>query len=553
MAETYGSIVLGKSLKAVGVDTIFFLLGGPNTDIYETARDLGIRLIDVRHEQAAAMAAHAYARITGKPGVCMAGAGVDTMNLVTGIATASSDCSPVVAICGSASMKTNDMDAFQDLDQYHVMKPLVKKAWRVPIPERVPSYVGMAFRAAISGKPGPVYLEFPASTINVLTEESKFDPLPTPPVRQHPLGDPDLVKQAIQMLAKAERPVVIAGDGVVWSGGGKELRDFVESTSIPYYTTPLCRGQVPEDHPLSFPSARASAWREADAILLIGARTSFIIFFLAPPQFSAQAKLISVNIDAEELGHNRRVDLGIMGDAKAVLKQLTEEAGKSLDKKRYAAWVQKLKQIEAKKHAESQAVMNSDQKPIHPARLCKEVRAVLPRDGILVNDGNEIMHFSRHTMPIYEPYSLLNPGVSGCMGVGIPYGLGAKVARPDKPVLVLTGDGAFGFNEIEIDVMVRHNLPVVIVISNNGGWSSCTAGKRSTPGRDLAFTHYEKVCEALGGYGEFVEEAKDIRPALERAFASGKPAVVNVITDPHCGAPRQQFATDVGSRYQRLE
>ncbi|MBI2859466.1 MAG: thiamine pyrophosphate-binding protein [Chloroflexi bacterium] len=544
MAEVLGGVLLGRTLKAMGVDTIFYLRGGPMSETYETCAELGIRMIDVRHEQAAAMMAHAYSRIARCPGVCMAGAGVDTLNLATGIATAVTDCSPVVAICGAASLRTHAMDAFQDVDQFDVMKPITKRAWRVPIPEKIPTFVSMAFRHAMANRPGPVYLELPANICSGRVEESEMETA-DPPIRQRPMGDPEYVKRAIEMLSRAEKPIIISGDGVLWSDASAELREFVDLSGIPFYTTPLTRGMVPDDHPLSFPGARAAAWRETDTILVVGARPSFILFSLQPPQVSAKAKVIMVNIDAEEIGHNRHVDLGIQGDAKAVLKQLIQEGRGRFDGNRLKPWLARLKEVDQKRQAEVQPSLNSDQKPIHPLRLCREISDFKPRDSILVIDGNETLHFARQSIPVHYPGQVLNPGVSGCMGVGVPYGIGAKAARPDKPVLVFTGDGAFGFNGMEMDVAVRHKLPIVVVINNNGGWSAADPDSQIT-GRDLGFTRYDKIAEALGGYGELVDEPKDIRGALERATASGKPAVVNVITDPYCGATRQAFALDRG-------
>ncbi|MBI2858612.1 MAG: thiamine pyrophosphate-binding protein [Chloroflexi bacterium] len=544
MSQVSAALVLGKSLKAVGVDTIFYLRGFGHR-IYEICDDLGIKLIDVRHEQAAALAAHAYARVTGRPGVFMTGPGPDTLNTATGMATALADCAPVVGICSSETFKTHAMDAFQDLNQLDVMKPIVKTAWRVPIPERIPAFVGMAFRAAISNKPGPVYLEFPRNVLALKVEESEME-TPDPPVRQRPEGNREAVAQAIEVLLRAERPVIISGYGVVWSGASAELQEFVETTNIPFYTTPLARGVVPDDHPLSFPGARATACREADAVMVVGSRPSFILFFLKSPQFSAQARIIMVNIDAEAIGHNRRVDVGIQGDARVVLKQLTEEARRRSLDKRTLPWIERLRKVSNDREAAMQPVLSSDEKPINPLRLCKEIRDFMPRDTILVVDGNETLHFARQTLPGYYPGHVLNPGLAATMGVGVPYGLGAKVARPDKPVLVFTGDGSFGFNAMEIDTAVRHGVPIVVVINNNGGHSSIEPNARKMVGRDLGFTRYDKLAESLGGYGEFVENPGDIRPALERAFASGKPAVVNVITDPYGKASRQVYQLDGG-------
>lgn len=546
MSKTSGSIILANALKTMGVDTIFFLRGGPMGTVVEICVDLGIKLIDVRDERAAGMMAHAYTRVSGRPGICMTGAGPDTTNLTTAIGNAAMDAVPVIAICGSATTRTHAMHSFQEVDQFGIFKSIAKRAWRVPMPEKIPAFVGMAFRHALAGCPGPVYLEFPANILNAV-EEIEVDTVATPPLRHRPMGDPGLVKEAIAILAKAERPIVLSGNGILWSEASAELQEFVDATGIPFYTTPLSRGVIPEDHPLCFPGARSVAWGEADAVLVVGTRASFIVNHLLAPRFSAQAKFIEVNMDAEEIGLNRPVDVGILGDAKAVLKQMTKESRGKFTAKSIQPWIDKLRKIDREREAKVSPLLNSSQKPIHPLRLCKEVGEFLPRNAILVVDGQVILNYARQSIRSYYPAHRLNPGVAGCIGVGVPYGIGAKVAKPAEPVLVLTGDGGFGFQAMEMDTAVRHHIPVVVVVSNNGGWNTTQNPYREgrpRPGRNLGFTRYDKVVEALGGYGEFVENPEDIRGALERAFKCGKPALVNVITDPKAAPTTQVFAAD---------
>lgn len=539
MATVTGIDIVGKTLRALGVDTVFYLLGGPMSVLgYDK---LGIRLIDVRHEQAAAMMAHAYSRVAGKPGVCITGAGPDTMNLVTGIANAFVDCSPVVALCGSTNTRTREMGTFQEVDQLNVMRPIVKHAWQVPTIEKIPDFMQMALASAMNNRPGPVYVDFPWDILAATIEENKVN-LPEPMKEiERPTGDPDKVKKAAALLRSAQRPVVLAGSGVMWSQAGAELQEFVEATGIPFYTTPLARGLIPEDHKLCFLGARSLAWREADVLLVVGTRSNFIVNHLLPPSFASDVKLIEVNIDAEEIGRNRQVDIGIVGDARAVLKQLTQEARSGFDTKKVVPWVEKLRKIHAEKVAKLSPQLNTDQKPIHPMRLCKEIRDFLPRNTILAVDGHETLNFARQTILTHHPGHRLNPGMSGCMGVAVPFGIGAKVAKPDKPVLVFSGDGSFGMNGMEIDTAVRLKLPVVVVINNNGGWASAQNGERFA-GQYLGFTRYDKMAEALGAWGTLVEDPRKIRPALEQAFASGRPAVVNVITDPNAQAQTRQFA-----------
>ncbi len=546
MSEVLGAAIVAKALKSMGVETLFFLSGSPSTDIYKTSQKIGIKIIDVRHEQAAAMMAHAYSRVTGRTGVCISGAGPDSLNLTTGLAVAFLDACPIVAISGSGSLNTMAMDGFQDLDQISVMKPIVKRAWQAPLSKRIPYFVGMAFRHASANRPGPVYLDLPANLLAERIEESEVEETPEPPVKRRPLGDSDLIRQAIEILLRAERPIIMSGSGVLWSEASSELQEFVDIINIPFYTTPISRGVIPEDHPLYFGGARTKALREADALLVVGARPTFILSFLQPPRISSQAKIIMINIDAEEIGHNRRVDVGIQGDAKAVLKQLIEEAGQKFKDRRPLSWVEHLRKADEERQTKILPRLNSNAKPIDPMRLCKEIREFIPRDTILVEDGHDTLNYARQIIPSYYPGHRLNPGVSGCMGVGVPFGIGAKVAKPDKPVLVFSGDGAFGFNGMEMHTAIRHNIPIVVVINNNRGWVA-KRREETFPGQDLGLVRYDKIIESLGGYGELIENPDDIRGALERAFSCGKSALVNVITDEYAKSETQQFAADIAS------
>jgi len=297
---------------------------------------------------------------------------------------------------------------------------------------------------------------------------------------------------------------------------------------------------VPDDHALSFPTARSTAFREADLLLVIGTRINYVIGHLAPPRFNAAARVIQVDIEASEIGHNRPADVGIVGDARAVLRQFNAAADGRVDARRFSAWREHLAGIETTKRAEAEAAMSTDQQPIHPLRLCKEVRDVLDRDAILVVDGQEILNYGRQSIPTFVARHRLNSGVFGTMGVGLPFGIGAKVATPATQVLVLHGDGSFGLNAMELDTCARFKLPVVTVVSLNGGWTADP--NRDKPGRELGYTAYHKLAEALGCHGEYVDDPAQIRPALERAFAADCPALVNVVTDWRARASTAAFS-----------
>jgi len=540
MGTLTGSEILAKSLKAQGMDTLFFLMGGPMLETESALVSLGTKMIDTHHEQAAAMMAHAWTRLTRKPGVCMASSGPGTINLLTGVANAWTDAAPLVAIGGSSPRVSLGMEAFQEIDQVAMFRPATKWAERIYDARRIPEIVETAFRHATTGRPGPVYLDLPGDVLGEAVDENRLSfPGPWKPAPRT-LGDPAAVKEAIALLARAERPLVLGGSGVWWSDAAAAFQALIEATGVPFYTTPLSRGTVPEDHPLAFLNARAKAFGEADVILSVGTRFNYIVQFGQPPRFAQNLKVIQVDVNPAELGHNRPVDVPIAGDARAVLEQLVAEAKGRIDPKRYANWTARLRSIDDDKQLDMNKAMSNDQVPIHPLRLCKEVKDFLRRDAILVVDGQEILNFGRQSIPTFTPGHRLNSGVFGCMGVGLPFAIGAKVAKPDAQVLVLHGDGSYGINANEIDTAVRHSIPIMAVISNNGGWTADP--QQNKPGRNLGYTRYDKVAQAVGAHGEFVEKPDDIRPALERAWASGKPSVVNVITDYKARATTVRFS-----------
>ena len=529
-----GSEILAKALEREGVDTFFFIMGAPMMLAENACIAAGMRPVDVRHEQAAAMMAHAYARLRNKPGVCMAASGPGATNLVTGVAHAWADCAPVIALGGSAPVATSGRGVFQDIDQLAMFKPCTKWAERVHHAKRIPELVNKAFREAMSGKPGPVYLDMPGDVLYQEIDDSDLAwPEPwTAGRRGRPEGASERIEEVIDLLAGAECPVIVSGSGILWSQAAAELKAWVDATGIPFYTTPQSRGVIPEDDPLCYLTARSTAFREADVVMVIGTRMNYVIAHAAPPRFNANAKIVRIDIDPAEIDTSPRLDIGIVGDARAVLGQLTRAADGRLSPDAYRAWRERLRGQNTSKREAQDKVLHSDETPIHPLRLCNEIREFLDRDAILVVDGQEILNFARQSIPSYAPGHRLNSGVFGTMGVGMPFAVGAKIAKPDKQVLVLHGDGSFGLNVMEFDTAVRHRVPVLVVISLNGGWTADPAKEK--PGRDLGYTRYDKIAEALGGHGEFVEDPAGIRPALERAAAAlgeGKPALVNVVTD----------------------
>jgi len=540
MASLRGEEIIAHSFKREGVDTFFFMMGGPTGGTAGACLDLGMKGIYVRHEQAAAMMAHAYARVTGKPGICIAPMGPGVANLVTGLANAWADAAPVIAIGGASPMRGTTLDTFQEMDQIPMMKPIVKSAYRIDLGYRIPEYISIAFRDALDGKRGPVYLDLPGDILAGKVEEEQINWVQgNYRTEARPAGDPKLIRQAIDLLSEASKPLILTGSGVLWSRAENDLKHFVDATGIPFFTTPQGRGVIPEDHNRSFPAARSTAFREADVVLVIGARANSMLSFLRAPRFSPNAKFINVNLDGREIGHNRAPEIGIIGDAGLVLEQLSEEAKGRFNPREESAWVAQLAAKHRSNQERNSPLLHSNEVPIHPLRLCNEVKDVISRDTILVVDGHEILNFARQSIPAYRARASLNAGPHGCMGVGIPFGIGAQAAAPDSPVVVLSGDGAFGWNGMEMDTAIRHKLPIVVVLSNNAGFTSRKTG--GNVGRELGYQRYDKMVEALGGYGEFVEKPEDIRPAIERAMKSGLTSLVNVCTDPNA-----QATTDMG-------
>ena len=400
--------------------------------------------------------------------------------------------------------------------------------------QRIPELVATAFRQAMSGKPGPVYLDLPGDVLYQEVDEADIDwPNPwSPESRPRPQAAPERIQTIIEALEKAEKPVIVSGSGILWADAAAELEAWVEASGIPFFTTPQSRGVIAEDHPYCYLTARSTAFREADLIMVIGTRMNYVIGHAAPPRFNADAAVVRIDIDPAEIDTSPRLDVGIVGDARAVLEQLTRAAEGRLSADTYRAWRERLGGQNTSKQAAQEEILGRNETPVHPLRLCKEVRDFLDRDAILVVDGQEILNFARQSIPCFSPGHRMNSGAFGTMGVGLPFGVGAKIAKPEAQVLVLHGDGSFGLNLMEFDTAVRHKVPVLVVISLNGGWTADP--NKEKPGRDLGYTRYDKIAEALGGHGEFVEAPEEIRPALERAaaaVAAGKPALVNVVTD----------------------
>jgi len=527
MAKIDGGRLVAKVLKQEGVEYLFALCGGHIDPIFQGCEDEGISIIDARHEQAAVLMAEGWARATGKPGVAAVTAGPGVTNAVTGLWNALGNGIPIVVFGGRSEMSNFEKGSLQDMDSLSLMKTVSKWARAGYETNRCAEYVSMGFRHALGGRPGPVYLEFPQDVLAAEVEEASVAIPKGYRSMTGPQGDSALVKEAVDLLLSVEKPVILAGAGVWWSQGAEELREFVEMTKIPVSViSGTAQGSVPEDHPLY---ESGSCFR-ADVVLMIGGRLDFRLGFGRP--YRPDGRWIQVDIEAGEIGRNREVEIGIVGDAKAVLKQMIEEARPRCQDREESPWAKQCRaDLEGRRQmSEAQALSNAV--PVQYARLCKEIREFLDDDATLVVDGGEIAGHGSGYIRKRHPGHFLSTGPTGTLGVGQPFAIAAKLARPNEQVLLLSGDGSFALNAMEFDIMVRHKLPVVCVIGNDQAWGMIKRGRqmrgKSLTGTELGFVRYDKVVEALGGYGEMVEKPDDIKPALERAFSSGLPACINV-------------------------
>jgi len=561
MAAMTGGEVLLKCLAQEKVRTIFAVPDVAYNPILGKLKEHGIRLVPPRHEAAAAHMADGWSRVTGEPGVCMAGAGPGTANLLSGIITANAEGSPVVAITAGRDSRAIYPDrggVFQYADQPRLFEGATKWNAYVSNPKRIPELVQKAFRMATSGKPGPVQLDVPEDVMYAEVDESLIGL--TPPERyrsSHPLtADPALVKEAAALLTAAELPAVYVGGGVRHSGAWAEVRRLAEHLACPVLPGPSARGLVPDDHPLCFvPISRgATALRQqADLVLLVGTQLGQLENYGRPPMWASpeQQKVIQVDVSPEMIGCNRPVEVGLVGDARTTLAALLTEVEALTPPRSPSERLDEFRRLTDEWEKEL-AGMAREAGPIHPARLMTEVARFFPRDGILVQDGGNTSLFCFHYLRVFEPRSFLWTSKFGHLGTGVPYAIGAKLAQPERPVVLVTGDAAFGFNIQELETAFREKVPFVCVVSCDYRWGMeapdqiLTFGRDNLVGVDHSRARYDKVAEGFGCFGAFVDDPAQIRPALDAAVQSGLPAVIQVEVDQEANvwAPGlMEFAT----------
>ena len=534
MGRISGGHLVARALQQEGVAAIFTLCGGHIIDVYDGCLDEGIRIIDTRHEQTAAHAADGWTRVTGVAGVAVVTAGPGTTDTVTGVANAFRAQTPMLVIGGQTARTQYHRGGLQELNHVAIMQPITKFATAVLDTERIPEIIGMAFREAYSGRLGPSFLEIPRDVLDARIDEERVVFPRKYRSQARVFGDPAIIQDAADLLSTAARPAVLAGHQIAHSAAFDALRAFADHAAVPVFLNGGARGALPVDHPYYFTYARSHALRHADVSLIIGTPFDFRLGYgsgLGP-----ETKIIQVDLDYAELGRNRDVDLGIVADARAALSQLTAAMAPNTAAKE---WVDELRQVEMERYEEARPALFSDEVPIHPLRLAREINDFLGEDSIFIGDGGDVVTISARAIHPKAPGQWMDPGPLGTLGVGTPFAIAAKVARPHQEVVVLFGDGAFGCTGFDYDTLIRFGLPVVGVVGNNAAWNQIRYGQIAKYGEArgdvanlLAPTRYDEIVRAMGGHGEHVVEPADIRPALERARDSAMPALVNVMIDP---------------------
>ena len=551
MAEIDGGRLFAKALKREGVEYVFTLNGGHIYNLYEGCVDEGIKVIDFRHEQVAAHAAEGWAKVTGKPGVAIVTAGPGVTDAVTGIANAFQAPSPMVLIGGNAGITDHLRGGLQDFDSATFLKPVTKFSEQVKRVERIPDYVSIAFRHATTGVPGPVYLEIPIDVVNGRTDDEAVNYPSSYRTESKAYGDPEYIKQVVDILHSTERPMVLAGSDVWWNDAAEELREFIEMIDSPVFLNAMGRGSIPSDHPNLGSLGRRYGLVKSDTVILLGTPIDFRLGYGADSMFPQSPRLIEIMMDGSKIGQNRDIDVGVVGNSKAVLRQIMDELRATGYKSPGKGWVEEVITEDQTLKAADEGMLNSDQSPIHPMRLMKELRDVLDEDATVIGDGGDIVTFAARVLDINEPGHWLDPGQFGCLGAGSGFAAAAQLARPGKQVCIVYGDGGFGLTGFDVESYVRFNLPIVSIVGNNGAWNQTTQGvvRRGMRGIGTYLsqeTDYAKIMEGMGGHAERVTDPGEIRPALERAFNSGKPALLDVVTDPEVayaamgGRSRQQ-------------
>jgi acetolactate synthase-1/2/3 large subunit len=531
--QIHGGRLIAKRLKAHGVTKLFTLSGGHLFSLYDGCRAEGIDIVDVRHEQAAAFAAEGWAKVTRAPGVAALTAGPGVTNGMSAMAGAMQNHSPMLVLGGRAPQMRWGQGSLQEIDHVPFVRPVTKLAQTADSTADIPGLVDEALATALRPHSGPTFVDLPLDFVFMEAEEPESG-LTLPDPLDEPVAEG--VERALALLDGAERPVIMAGTDMYWGKGERALLELAERRGIPVFLNGLARGCVPADHELFFSRARSEGLKGADVALVVGVPMDFRLGFGG--SFGEETQIIVLGRTEPEREHPRAPAVELYGGMDATLRALTGDGPDT------SAWVAQLRSAETEKRAGEQAELDDDRAPLHPMRLYRELGEVLDRDAIIIGDGGDFVSYAGRVIDSYEPGCWLDPGPYGCLGSGPGYALAAKLARPDKQVVLLCGDGAFGFSGMEFDTLARHGVNVVGVMGNNGIWALEKHPMEFLYGYSVAAdlrpgTRYDQLVESLGGHGELVERAADLKPALARAFEAGKPALVNVLTDPSVVYPRK--------------
>ncbi|HEY3970592.1 MAG TPA: acetolactate synthase [Solirubrobacteraceae bacterium] len=536
--ELHGGRLIARRLKAHGVSKLFTLSGGHLFSIYDGCREEGIEIVDVRHEQTAAFAAEGWAKVTREPGVCALTAGPGVTNGMSAMASAQANHSPMLVLGGRAPTMRWGQGSLQEIDHVPFVRPLCKLATTAQSTAEIPGLVDEALASALAPHGGPTFLDFPLDYVFMSAQEADA---PRARAGHGPhRADAQAIERAARLLVEAERPVVMAGTDLYWGHGERSLLELAETLRIPVFLNGLARGCVPADHELFFSRTRSQALKGADVALVIGVPMDFRLGFGG--SFGDDTAIVAIDVAEPGRAHPREPTVELYGELTSTLDDLrTAAGGKALAS---GAWLADLRAAESERRAGELAELSDDRSPLHPMRLYAELAKVLDRDAIVIGDGGDFVSYAGRVIDSYAPGCWLDPGPFGCLGTGPGYALAAKLAHPERQVVLLLGDGAFGFSGMEFDTLARHGINVVGVMGNNGIWALEKHPMEFLYGYSVAAdlrpaTRYDQVVEALGGYGELVEQAQDVVPALERAFGSGRPALVNVLTDPSIAYPRK--------------
>ena len=535
----HGGRLIARRLKAHGVSKLFTLSGGHLFSIYDGCKEEGIEIVDVRHESTAAFAAEGWAKVTREPGVCALTAGPGVTNGMSAMASAQSNHSPMLVLGGRAPAGRWGMGSLQEIDHVPFVRPLTKLAATPESTAEIPALVDEAFATAVAPHGGPTFVDFPMDYVFMEAAEPEDAPEDSR-ARSGKGADGAQIERAAELLRGAERPVIMAGTDLYWGHGEQALLELAETLRIPVFLNGLARGCVPADHELFFSRARGQALKGADVALVMGVPMDFRLGFGG--SFGDETEIVVIDTAEPVRPHPRKVAAECYGALAGTLSDLRVAAGgKAL---RSESWIAELRAGETERREAENVELEDDRAPLHPMRLYKELGTVLDRDAIVIGDGGDFVSYAGKMIESFAPGCWLDPGPFGCLGTGAGYALAAKLAHPEKQVVLMLGDGAFGFSGMEFDTLARHGVNVVGVMGNNGIWALEKHPMEFLYGYSVAAdlrpaTRYDQVVEALGGHGELVERPQDVRPALERAFGAGKPALVNVLTDPSVVYPRK--------------